>query len=88
MVPIEMAFFFHSTPHGRIIALYPSPAGPTESLLALDTWTDIVESNPILNEMESGRDRLTRQSRLVMAEVLTPRGITSFPSTNATSWSV
>jgi hypothetical protein len=53
MVPIEMAFFFHSTPHGRIIALYPSPAGPTESLLALDTWTDIVESNPILNEMES-----------------------------------
>jgi hypothetical protein len=37
MVPIEMAFFFHSTPHGRMIALYPSPAGPTESLLTLDT---------------------------------------------------
>jgi hypothetical protein len=53
MVPIEMAFFFHSTPHGRTIALYPSPAGPTESLLPLDTWTDIVETNPILNEMES-----------------------------------
>jgi hypothetical protein len=53
MVPIEMAFFFHSTPHEKMIALYPSPAGPTESLLSLDTWQDIVESNPVLNEMES-----------------------------------
>jgi hypothetical protein len=52
MVPIEMAFFFHSTPHGKMIALYPSPAGPTESLLALDTWNDIVEANPVLNQME------------------------------------
>ena len=53
MVPIDMAFFFHSTPHGKMIALYPSPAGPTESLLPLDTWTDIVEANPILSEMQS-----------------------------------
>ena len=52
-VPIEMAFFFYSTPHGRVIALYPSPAGPTESLLALDTWADIVQSNPVLNQMEA-----------------------------------
>jgi Family of unknown function (DUF5947) len=53
MVPIDMAFFFHSTPHGKMIALYPSPAGPTESLLPLDTWTDIIEANPILSEMHS-----------------------------------
>jgi Family of unknown function (DUF5947) len=52
MVPIEMAFFFNSTPHGKMIALYPSPAGPTESLLALDTWNDIVEMNPILHKLE------------------------------------
>ena len=52
-VPIEMAFFFKSTPHGKVIALYPSPAGPTESLLSLDTWADIVESNPILKEMDA-----------------------------------
>ena len=52
MVPIEMAFFFKSTPHGRVIALYPSPAGPMESLLSLDTWTDIAEANPVLNEMK------------------------------------
>ena len=52
MVPIEMAFFYKSTPQGKVIALYPRPAGPTESLLSLDTWADIWEMNPILNEME------------------------------------
>jgi hypothetical protein len=53
MVPIGMAFFFKSTPHSKVIALYPSPAGPIESLLSLDAWTDIVEANPIVNEMEA-----------------------------------
>ncbi|MCU1341100.1 MAG: hypothetical protein JWN92_523 [Candidatus Acidoferrum typicum] len=53
MVPIEMAFFFNSSPHGKMIALYPSPAGPTESLLSLDTWADIVQMNPILNDMQA-----------------------------------
>jgi hypothetical protein len=52
MVPIEMAFFFKSTPLGKVIALYPSPAGPTESLLSLDTWADIAEMNPALGAME------------------------------------
>ncbi|MCU1343158.1 MAG: hypothetical protein JWN92_2581 [Candidatus Acidoferrum typicum] len=53
MVPIEMAFFFHSTPHGKVIALYPSPAGPTESLLTLDAWTEIAQSNPALSGMQA-----------------------------------
>jgi hypothetical protein len=53
MVPIEMAFFFKSTPHGKVIALYPSPAGPMESLLSLETWGDIEQANPILSEMEA-----------------------------------
>lgn len=52
MIPIQLAFFFQSTPDNRVIALYPSPAGPTESLLALDSWNEIVEDNPILQEME------------------------------------
>jgi Family of unknown function (DUF5947) len=50
-VPIEMAFFFKSAPLGKEIALYPSPAGPTESLLSLDTWGDIEQANPILKTM-------------------------------------
>ncbi len=52
MIPINMAFFFYSTPAGRVVALYPSPAGATESLLALEAWEEIVEQNPVLSEME------------------------------------
>ena len=51
-VPIDMAFFFHSTPHGKVIALYPSPAGPTESLLTLDAWSEIAQTNPALSKMQ------------------------------------
>src|ERR1700731_4973351 len=53
MVPINMAFFFKSSLENRVVALYPSPAGATESLLALESWNDIVARNPILNQMES-----------------------------------
>jgi hypothetical protein len=52
-VPIEMAFFFRSSPQEKVIALYPSPAGPTESLLALETWDEIEQANPILREMKA-----------------------------------
>jgi hypothetical protein len=53
MVPINMAFFFRSSLEDRVVALYPSPAGATESLLALESWDDIVARNPVLNEMQS-----------------------------------
>jgi Family of unknown function (DUF5947) len=52
MVPINMAFFFRSSLENRVIALYPSPAGPTESLLELESWNEIVARNPVLNDME------------------------------------
>lgn len=52
MMPINMAFFFRSTPQGRMLAMYPSPAGATESLLSLDTWDEIALENPVLLEME------------------------------------
>jgi len=52
MMPINMAFFFKSTPQDRVLALYPSPAGATESLLSFDTWDEIELDNPILRDME------------------------------------
>ena len=52
MIPINMAFFFNSAADQKIVALYPSPAGPTESLLALESWEEIMNENPILKEME------------------------------------
>jgi hypothetical protein len=58
MVPINMAFFFYSSPQQKVVALYPSPAGPTESLLPLDSWQDIVQENPILSGMESDVEAL------------------------------
>lgn len=52
LIPINMAFFFHSTGVGKVVAFYPSPAGATESLLALESWEEIVSDNPILESME------------------------------------
>jgi hypothetical protein len=51
MIPIEMAFFFNSSPLDRVVAFYPSPAGATESLLALETWDEVLKGNPILAQM-------------------------------------
>ncbi|HWI59823.1 MAG TPA: DUF5947 family protein, partial [Bacillota bacterium] len=47
-LPINLAFFFHSTPAGRVMAMYPSPAGATESLLPLASWEALVTANPPL----------------------------------------
>jgi len=51
LIPINMAFFLRSSVEGRVIALYPSPAGAVESLLPLDTWNAIVERNAILEHL-------------------------------------
>lgn len=58
MIPINMAFFFHNSTAGRAMALYPSPAGATESLLELEAWEKIVERNPPLRSMESDVEAL------------------------------
>jgi Family of unknown function (DUF5947) len=58
MMPINMAFFYKSTPQERVIALYPSPAGATESLLSFDTWDEIERENPALMEMETDVEAL------------------------------
>jgi hypothetical protein len=50
-IPIQLAFFFHSSPVGRMVALYPSPGGPIEALLDLTAWEEIVVHNPLLQRM-------------------------------------
>ena len=49
-IPINLAFFFKSSKTGRIATIYPSPAGPTESLL--DPGWDSTSRNPILDSLE------------------------------------
>jgi len=51
-IPVDMAFFFYSTPAKRVVAFYPSPMGPTESLLKLSTWEELERINPVLGGME------------------------------------
>jgi hypothetical protein len=51
-IPVDMAFFFYSTPAERVVAFYPSPMGPTESLLKLGAWEELEKGNPVLSEME------------------------------------
>jgi hypothetical protein len=51
-IPINLAFLSHSTRAGRVVALYPSPAGTTESLPAPEAWESLLEDNPVLRQME------------------------------------
>jgi hypothetical protein len=51
-IPIGLAFFMHSTTTECIVALYPSPAGATESELHFDTWNALVKLNPVLADLE------------------------------------
>lgn len=58
LIPINLAFFYRpeeqENPAGneKVIAVYPSPAGPVESLLGLEAWRAIVEDNPRLSKLE------------------------------------
>ncbi|MGH7936478.1 MAG: DUF5947 family protein, partial [Chthoniobacterales bacterium] len=36
----------------KMTALYPSPAGATESLLPITAWETIVRQNPVLRELQ------------------------------------
>src|SRR5919206_3200443 len=57
-IPVDMAFFFHSTPAEKVVAFYPSPMGPTESLLKLSAWEELERCNPVLKGMEQDVEAL------------------------------
>jgi hypothetical protein len=74
-IPVDMAFFFHHGEAGKVVAYYPSPAGPTESLLELDAWDELERANPLLGKLEAdveallvNRSRGARQYFLVPIE--------------------
>jgi Family of unknown function (DUF5947) len=51
-IPIGLAFFMQSTVTECVVAMYPSPAGATESELHFESWSRMVELNPALARME------------------------------------
>lgn len=57
-IPIGLAFMMRSSVDGRIVAMYPSPAGATESELDLDAWDRLVVANPALARMEPDAEAL------------------------------
>ncbi len=51
-IPVDIAFFFRNTEAERVVAYYPSPMGPTESLLDLPAWESLEAANPVLATLE------------------------------------
>jgi hypothetical protein len=51
-LPIQLVFIFRSSAADKVVAMYPSPAGATESLLSLNSWQNLVSANPCLSSIE------------------------------------
>lgn len=51
-IPVGVTFVILDSRLGRPVAFYPSPGGATQSELALDSWDDLVASNPPLADIE------------------------------------
>jgi uncharacterized protein DUF5947 len=72
-IPVGLAFFFRSTPAGRVVAFYPSPLGATESLLELEVWEAIEADNPILGTIEPDVEALlVNRARAVEEHLIVP----------------
>ena len=57
-IPIGLAFILQTTSSERAVAFYPSPAGAVESLLTLEAWRELVQENPILQDLETDVEAL------------------------------
>ncbi len=57
-IPIGLAFFMRSSVAGGVVALYPSPAGATESQLDMSAWDALCADNPALEALEADSEGL------------------------------
>jgi len=51
-IPVDMAFFFRNSALERLVALYPSPAGATESEVQQDAWDAVFGDSPLAHELQ------------------------------------
>jgi hypothetical protein len=51
-IPVGVAFFFRNAALDRLVALYPSPAGATESELDDSTWQAVLGDSPLAELLE------------------------------------
>jgi Family of unknown function (DUF5947) len=72
-LPVDLAFFFHHSGAGRVMAFYPGPMGATESLLGLDAWRDLEAANPVLRTLAPDVEALlVNRARGAHAHLLVP----------------
>lgn len=50
-IPIGLAFLYGSSAAQQILAVYPSPAGPTEASVDSDAWQELLAENPVLSRL-------------------------------------
>ena len=68
-IPIGLAFFMYSSVTDCVVALYPSPAGATESELHFETWSRLADMNPVLRRPRTRRRGADRQPHVASAGV-------------------
>jgi Fe-S cluster biogenesis protein NfuA/nitrite reductase/ring-hydroxylating ferredoxin subunit len=57
-IPVGLSFLLRSSVTGGVVAMYPSPAGATESELDLSAWDSLVAANPSLEHLEPDAEAL------------------------------
>ena len=57
-IPIGLAFVMRSSMTNQVVALYPSPAGATESEIDLFAWTAMCGANPVLDRLDADSEAL------------------------------
>ncbi|MGW9072724.1 DUF5947 family protein, partial [Streptomyces yangpuensis] len=57
-IPVGVAFFFRNAALDRLVALYPSPAGATESELDPQTWQQVLDGAPLAAMLEPDTEAL------------------------------
>ena len=57
-IPIGLTFVMRSSMTGTVVALYPSPAGATESEVDLFAWAAMCDANPVLERLEADAEAL------------------------------
>ena len=57
-VPIGLVFFFRSSASKSILAVYPSPAGPTESAIEEEVWESVAYLHPSIARLAADVEAL------------------------------
>jgi hypothetical protein len=74
-IPIGLAFFLRTT--DRVVALYPSPAGATESDIDMTAWAELRRRNPELADLDS------ESEVLIVDRIATPHRYAIAPTDEA-----